>query len=539
VSSPIRARIKLVILALTLVALSEWLATMGIGGGVHTSLKNFWTYGDGFLSACLLASAITFASTRDTPERRMVYVVTAIVSEFAVLLTHPHAGYIPRYAGAASGGVAFAIGSFELARARDATRFLHWLEILIFPMLLLGAILPLELTVFLHPASLDGRMLVLEHALFGTEPSWFAGRLFAEHGGLTVFEMLIYVYLPTASSIIYVLERTSGRANDLQVGFITAGIIGIVMLHLAPVIGPAAFRPDYPDIVPNFDDALSNPYAGGMRWRNSIPSLHTTWSLLIYWHSRPHGPRARIFGGLWVTATIFAMLGLGEHYLADVAITLPFAVAMRATLATSIEPRLRAPAFAVGGFFYVTWLFVLRSSLIDSSFFVRGLALAGIASALVAERRLYEAPRGRTEPEFAPPAKWMQGAAVALALLLLVIANAYRSALAETAAGIPVIVVLGAAAGAAAAVAWRRLPPMITIAVAGAGFALSTLIGFSCLDAVPSYLADYAEVPYDATVVQPVVHFIVSALFLGPPAFFGGVALSLVAPRTIARGVAA
>jgi hypothetical protein len=526
VNGPIRARIKLVILALTLVALSEWLATMGIGGGVHTSLKNFWTYGDGFLSACLLASAITFASTRDTPERRIVYVVTAIVAEFAVLLTHPHAGYIPRYAGAASGGVAFAMASFELARARDATRFLHWLEILTFPMLLLGAILPLELTVFLHPASLDGRMLVLEHALFGTEPSWFAGRLFAEHGGLTVFEMLVYVYLPTASSIIYVLERKSGRRADLQVGFITAGIIGIVLLHLAPVIGPAAFRPDYPDIVPNFADALSNPYAGGMRWRNSIPSLHTTWSLLIYWHARPHGPRARIFGGLWVAATIFAMLGLGEHYLADVVITIPFAVAMRATLATSIEPRLRAPAFAVGGFFYVAWLFVLRSTLIDSSFFVRGLAVVGITSALAAERRLYKAPRGRTQPEFPAPQKWIQGATFALVVVLLVVvASAYRSALAETASGIPVVLMIGAAAGAAAA--WRRLPPVTAIAVAGAGFALSTLIGFSCVDAVPPYIADYAEVPYDATVVHPVVHFVVTSLFLGPPAFFTGVALSI------------
>lgn len=522
-SPAVRTRLILLGVALGIVALAEWISHAGIGGGVHTALLNYYRYGDAFFTACWLAGALAFAASRPTWRSLALYVAVGAVCEAYVASVRHEPGYGYRlYAGGIFGIVAFVWASAEAIYKRTEAALLLLLETMIFPALLLAAILPLDLTTYLHPTSLDGRMLLLEQSLFGTQPAWIVGRWFDASGVFRAFETLVYVYLPTASGVIYLLERKSGRRNDIQVAFITAGIIGIVLLQLAPVAGPTSFRPEYPDIVPSLDDALDNKMVAGMRWRNSIPSLHTTWSLLIYWHARPHGLRPRLFGAAWVVLTILAMLGLGEHFLADVAITIPFAVAMRAVLATQTEARARQIAFAVGALFYFGWVGILRApnSVLANAWFIRAYAASGVVSALAAERRLYLAgPAGEPSPTTSGTWRWLYAALAANGVLAALVLRSFSAELhgAGIHRGAPIAFVIGIVAGALAA---RRIAPV----VANLGFAIAAVVAFCGWPYLPLYLADFERVSWGDAVLW-LAGDIMATFFVGPAAFFAGAAI--------------
>jgi hypothetical protein len=524
VNPAIRTRLILVGVALCIVALAEWVSHNGIGGGVHTALQNYYRYGDAFFTACWLAGALAFAASRPNWRSLALYVAVGAVCEAYVASVRHEPGYGYRlYAGGIFGIVGCVWAAAEALYRRTEAAVLVLLETLIFPALLLAAILPLDLTTYLHPTSLDGRMLLLEQSLFGMQPSWIVGRWFDASGVFRGFETLVYVYLPTASGVVYLLERRSGRPNDIQVAFITAGIIGIVLLQLAPVAGPTSFRPDYPDVVPAIEDAIDQKMVAGMRWRNSIPSLHTTWSLLIYWHARPHGLRPRLFGATWVVLTILAMLGLGEHFLADVAITIPFAVAMRAVLATRTEARARQIAFAAGALFYFGWVGLLRApeDVLANPWLLRLYAISGVACALWAERRLYLAgPAVAREAPPPAPWQWLYVALFANGLLALSALRSHAHAL--DAAGIhrgaPVAFVVAAAAGAISA-------KKIGALVANIGFAVAAVVAFVGWTYLPLYLADFELVTWGDAVLW-LAGDVMTGFFVGPAAFFAGAAIT-------------
>lgn len=522
-STAVRTRLILLGVALGIVALAEWVSYCGVGGGVHTALRNYFRYGDAFFTACWLAGALTFAASRPTWRSLAIYVAVGAVCEAYVASVRHEPGYGYRlYAGGIYGIVAFGWASAEALVKRTEAAVLLLLETMIFPALLLAAILPLDLTTYLHPTSLDGRMLLLEQSLFGGQPAWVVGRWFEASDLFRGFELLVYVYLPTAAGLIYVLERKSGRQNDIQVAFITAGIIGIVLLQLAPVAGPTSYRPDYPNVVPDIAEALDDKLVAGMRWRNSIPSLHTTWSLLIYWHARPHGLRPRLFAAAWVILTITAMLGLGEHFLADVAITIPFAVAMRAVLATKTDTRTRQLTFALGAAFYFGWLALLRApdSVLANAWLLRLYAVAGIAASLWAERRLYLAGPAVPSAEPAPkPWPWLYVALFANGFLALATFRLFANWLGEAGIHRPALpaFVIGSIAGAFAG---RKVGPLL----ANLAFAIASLVAFVGFDYLQAYLADFHLVSWGDGVLW-LVGDVMTSFFVGPAAFFAAAAV--------------
>jgi hypothetical protein len=375
------ARARLLTLALTLAVVSELLGAVGVGTPVHAILVAYVQRGDGFLSACFLAGAL-IAMTTAGARWRLILALGA-VGELTLLAVRRDIVNL----GAPLGIAALGVTAWEAIRGRrDETLA----SVALFPALLLAALLPLELTVILHPTSLDGRALLLDRTLFGLEPAWVIGAFFAHHPIVKLGEGILYVELPVAAAILFILERRQRSAADLQVAFIAAGVIGILFLHLAPIAGPSAFRPYFPLNLPPFEAATSELFVAGRRYRNSVPSMHTTWALLMYWHSRPLGWRSRVFAGGWLVLTIVAMLGLGEHYLVDVAISIPFAVLLRAVLLRSAEQRDRLVALAVGGVFYTLWLVLLRApiALLADPWLVRPLALVGVGASLFVESRL-------------------------------------------------------------------------------------------------------------------------------------------------------
>src|SRR5262249_21182869 len=79
------------------------------------------------------------------------------------------------------------------------------------------------------------------------------------------------------------------------------------------------------DLDPNFWGGGWEKYA-----RNCVPSLHTAWALMLWWHAWSQPVWVRGLTSYYLFFTILAALGLGAHYLVDLSLAVPFAFAVRA-----------------------------------------------------------------------------------------------------------------------------------------------------------------------------------------------------------------
>ncbi|HEY2845078.1 MAG TPA: phosphatase PAP2 family protein, partial [Bryobacteraceae bacterium] len=93
----------------------------------------------------------------------------------------------------------------------------------------------------------------------------------------------------------------------------------------------------------------------------AIPSLHTAWGLLIFWRTRGSVLWIRAAAGLFLFLTLLATLGLGEHYLIDLIVAVPYAVSLRACCMTQAGwSRDRILTAAFNAVLVAAWLVLLR-----------------------------------------------------------------------------------------------------------------------------------------------------------------------------------
>jgi len=96
-------------------------------------------------------------------------------------------------------------------------------------------------------------------------------------------------------------------------------ILAVPIYFLLPVCGPRyvfkAFPSDADSQIPH-PVFLSYP-------PNGIPSVHFSTALLIFWFLR-RWKMGRIFGAVFLLLTFLATLGLGEHYLFDLIVAVPY-----------------------------------------------------------------------------------------------------------------------------------------------------------------------------------------------------------------------
>jgi hypothetical protein len=193
--------------------------------------------------------------------------------------------------------------------------------------------------------------------LLGVQSSFVAGRWFAASPFLEKTCFLIYASLPLAELLIFLLFVRGQRmpANPLVL-FIVTGIAGFIFYQVCPATGPVhvfgAEFPDYPPPSLPLQSILLDDIP-----RNAIPSLHSAWALLIWWSTRYSKAWMRIAATVFLALTLLATLGLGEHYLIDLVVALPFAVGAMA--ACSGQHR-RA---VVAGALVLAWLVYLRFGL--------------------------------------------------------------------------------------------------------------------------------------------------------------------------------
>jgi hypothetical protein len=191
------------------------------------------------------------------------------------------------------------------------------------------------LTVQLCPTTYDALVYAADDRL-GVQWSFVVGQLFEAVPPLMHLCLGIYNTLPLAFLVVLVMQRRDRQPPYLDAfpALVATGFAGFCLYLLFPVVGPlAAFAEVFPHSPPAASDVLSHPLPWFPDMRNCMPSLHTSWVLLVWWHARPLARWVRIFAGIYLVCTLLATLGLGMHYAFDLVVAVPFVTAVQALCA--------------------------------------------------------------------------------------------------------------------------------------------------------------------------------------------------------------
>lgn len=273
--------------------------------------------------------------------------------------------------------------------ARQAWRSLL-LPSLLLPGFLIASTPLVGLTILLHPLVFDGFVYRADE-LFGRQPSFAVGALFAAMPALRAVCGFVYWNLALAIAAIHAAQRRWGGRADLLPAFIWLGIAGSVAYHALPVVGPRFVFGDH------FPNAPPAPPGVGMVLtavpRNCMPSLHTAWALLAYWSTRRLPAAIRISAFAWLALTVLATLGFGFHYALDCVIAVPFTLAVYAASSggTNRTSGVRLRTFIGATAATAIWIACLRwlPELRHASTVTRwALASITVCGAWLAQRRL-------------------------------------------------------------------------------------------------------------------------------------------------------
>jgi hypothetical protein len=158
----------------------------------------------------------------------------------------------------------------------------------------------------------------------------FFGRLIVPHPWAANVEEIVYAALPGVMILVFAFYtyRRRNFAIDLLGLYITMAISGFLLYFVAPACGPIyAFGSSFPFSLPPVRTAkLANDIL--QHAPNAMPSLHFANALILYLNSKPWRS-LHIFTLAFMILTAVATLGSGEHYVTDLVVAVPFAVALQ------------------------------------------------------------------------------------------------------------------------------------------------------------------------------------------------------------------
>ncbi len=236
---------------------------------------------------------------------------------------------------------------------------------------LLSVMLPLKLDYYLY--AFDGSL--------GFQPSFILGRFVASTPALFWLTLMVYNSVGFWFCVLYAAHlRIHGqfRFNIVRL-FVANTCIGCALYFLFPATGPKYAYPAFPHL-PVVVQAGAVLLTGRP---NAMPSLHFGGSLLLFWMSRPWRWLRMVTGAICVV-TALATMSSGEHYMIDLVVAMPYALAI---LALASDVRERRIPLLVGSAMVFAWLVALRYFTIPPVL-SWPLVVATIALSFGLERRL-------------------------------------------------------------------------------------------------------------------------------------------------------
>ncbi len=234
--------------------------------------------------------------------------------------------------------------------------------------LILGAQYSLNMASLLHAKTYDLYAYTFDGSL-GFQPSFVLGKFLNGNPWLFPFVKVSYEGIVLAMAAIYAAFMTR-REKPLWeiIEFLFApAMVGYLFFSVFPVCGPHyAFAVDFPKAYLPYSVlhrlALETIPVLTAFPRNAVPSLHLTWALMIWLNTRGLPRWARATAAVLVIATVFDTLATGEHYLFDLAVTMPFVLWMQACMVRTVSLRNRErwlPAL-IGCAMFLGWLMIGR-----------------------------------------------------------------------------------------------------------------------------------------------------------------------------------
>ncbi len=326
------------------------------------------------------------------PSRREVIATLLLGAAMAALWASqgwlPEGG--PEALGVPLGGAALLVAAGSVAVSRGAERERsrqRFMAIALPPSFVIASTLGIYATVPLHPKVFDGFIRAFDVSL-GVEPGLALARLVAAAPPLGFVAGRIYFAAPLAFAGLYLLQRRARTPPPIDVlwAFALASVAGFALYHVLPVVGP---------VVAMGRDPLSAPLPlapadAPPEPRNCMPSLHTAWALLVLWNSRERGPAVRVAAALFAGFTLLATLAFGLHYLVDLVVAVPFALAVQAAVAP--RSAARRIGLLAGSGATLLWLAALRTGVLVARPSVAvswALVLLTVGAGLLLERRIW------------------------------------------------------------------------------------------------------------------------------------------------------
>ena len=238
------------------------------------------------------------------------------------------------------------------------------LIVITIPVFIILAYYLMPLTVNLHLTSYDNILYLFDDTL-GPQISFSIGRLFEKLPILGIICKVIYLSLPLGITYIFIMHQRQRHPSSVNILFlfISLGLVGFFLYNLVPAAGPIfRFGKAFPYAPPQASLIPIIPMSLETGPRNAMPSLHVAWALAMWWNSYNLGKLARLIIASFLSLTLLAVLGTGQHYFVDIVVAFPFALTLQAIFtksATNLKD-LRGISIIFGGSMTVMWLYVLH-----------------------------------------------------------------------------------------------------------------------------------------------------------------------------------
>ena len=191
------------------------------------------------------------------------------------------------------------------------------------------------------------------------------GRAFQAWPVFATFSRIAYATLAAGVLAGYILQQRQMQPPPVNL-LAASGIAACasVIYFIVPGCGPLElFGGRFPDDIPLTGYEVYTSAPDPSLWRNAMPSLHSTWALLLaaqlfsFHPSRGVGWLSVGYAGLVIAAT----LGTGAHYFVDIVVALPLTLLVQALASVTVpwsSPARRQTAVA-GAIMIVLWLVLL------------------------------------------------------------------------------------------------------------------------------------------------------------------------------------
>jgi hypothetical protein len=231
------------------------------------------------------------------------------------------------------------------------------------------------------------------------------------YGQISFYFMSFHIYWSQTNWIILVAISeaiySKPKLPSLMLQFTVASILGYPMYFLMPAMGPIYFFGGlFPNHLPGVQSIVSHIAASAPRI--AMPSLHSTWLLLLLFTLRDSSIWHRIFGIILVLGTLLAPLGRGEHYAVDWIVAFPLVLLVRGICSFSlpIHDLSRRYSILTGVSFLGFCVIAIQMAPVSLNYpvFIQLMAAGSVLLPIFLERRRAKAERneGLYEPSYVP-----------------------------------------------------------------------------------------------------------------------------------------